>query len=345
MKKEIFDFYLGLMSIESTSGREARLSEYIRHTVCYKNAKLDIQQVGDGSENLFFKWGDPKIIFCTHMDTVPPYIPPTVSYNSKNNLIDDATVWGRGSCDAKGQIVSQYALSLELEKEGYSNFGILWVSGEETGSIGARQANPMINDCEYIIVGEPTENLLISAAKGTALYKVKIEGKGTHSGYPLNGDDAIKKFDDFYHKLCNLKFPFDNILGDTSWNIGMLSSQNAFNIVPSLVEFSLYVRTTFASEKAVDSLLQELSAKDTVLLPISKSEPIMFHTEEGFNQGIVSFGSDAPLFTNVPSKLLYGPGSIFNAHTESERLTIKEIDKAVKDLKTLYLKLKKRIVC
>ena len=344
MKKEIFDFYLDLMNIESTSGREAKLSEYIKQKVNYKKAKLEVQQVGDGSENLFFKWGDPKIIFCTHMDTVPPYIPPTVSYNIDSDLIDDATVWGRGACDAKGQIVSQYALSLELEKEGYSDFGILWVSGEETGSTGARQANQIIDGCEYIVVGEPTENLLVSAAKGTALYKVKIEGRGAHSGYPLNGDDALIKFNDFYRKLRDLKFPVDKILGDTTWNIGVLSSPNPFNVVPYLVEFSLYVRTTFASEKVVDSLLQELSAQDVMLLPISKSNPIMFHTEQGFQQGSVSFGSDAPLFTNVPSKLLYGPGSILNAHTESERLTIKEIEKAVEDLQTLYLKLKERIV-
>ena len=35
-----------------------------------------LMEVGDGTLNLLLTWGEPRVVFCTHMDTVPPYIPP-----------------------------------------------------------------------------------------------------------------------------------------------------------------------------------------------------------------------------------------------------------------------------
>lgn len=344
MTENSFNFFIEILKIDSTSQKEMELSDFIKSANEFKRAELEVQQVGDGTENLFFKWGTPKIIFCSHLDTVPPYIPPSFMQSSgKEGVYEEMTVKGRGSCDAKGQIISQYIVAKELEREGFSDFGILWVSGEETGSLGARKANSMIKGAEYVIVGEPTENRLISAAKGTALYKVTVRGKGAHSGYPGEGDDALKRFVDFYNNLSELQFPEDPALGKTTWNIGRLSSENAFNVVPSHLEFNLYVRTTFATHKEIDGVIERFASDYIEIIPVSKSDPMTFHTEEGFPTGVVAYGSDAPLLTSASSVLLYGPGSILKAHTENESITIREIDKAVKDLKEIFLKLKRRI--
>ena len=74
-------------------------------------------EVGDGTANLLFSWGEPRVVFCTHMDTVPPYIPPT---------FDEAlgTMSGRGTCDAKGQIYAMYEACRILESKGYDGFGL-----------------------------------------------------------------------------------------------------------------------------------------------------------------------------------------------------------------------------
>ena len=75
----------------------------------------ELMEVGDGTLNLFLKWGTPSVVFCTHMDTVPPYIKPVISSEvEKSHRI----ISGRGSCDAKGQIFAMYTACKELEAKG-----------------------------------------------------------------------------------------------------------------------------------------------------------------------------------------------------------------------------------
>ena len=107
-----------IMKIDSTSGKEVELARHIAENFRAPGADLEIQDVGDGSINLFYKWGSPEIVFCTHLDTVPPYIPP---------LIENGRMSGRGACDAKGQIITAWNVCAELFMEGENNFGLLLV--------------------------------------------------------------------------------------------------------------------------------------------------------------------------------------------------------------------------
>jgi len=329
INKEIQDFFIQMLNIDSTSGSELGLAEFIANNIRFKRATLEVQEVGDGTVNLFFKWGIPKIVFCSHLDTVPPYIKPEIT----------SVIKGRGTCDAKGQLIAQYAAALELEKSGYDNFGLLWVAGEEIGSFGARKANSLLEGCDFVIVGEPTENKLISAGKGTALYSVVIKGKSSHSGYPANGDNAIERFRVFMNDLSNTEFPLDNILGATTYNIGGLSSPNAHNVISDCVSFRIYFRTTFASYGILDDIMQKMSDTNILIERISNDKPIKFHTLDGFETGVVAYGSDAPHLTSAGEIMLYGPGSILYAHTNDEQITLDEIEKAVNDLINIYNRL------
>ena len=91
--------------------------------------KVESFDVGDGTKNILVSWGSPKVVFCSHLDTVPPYISPKFS---------DDRVEGRGTCDAKGQIFAMWEACLELERRGCSDFALLLLAGEETGSFGAK---------------------------------------------------------------------------------------------------------------------------------------------------------------------------------------------------------------
>src|ERR1700741_3272556 len=73
----------------------------------------------------------PDLVFSTHMDTVPPFIASSE---------DDDFIYGRGACDAKGIIASQVAAAERLRAEGFK-IGLLFVSGEERDSAGAKLAN------------------------------------------------------------------------------------------------------------------------------------------------------------------------------------------------------------
>lgn len=330
----MLDFLIKILEIDSTSGKEETIADFITKNFKPAKAKLETQKISNGKKNIYFKWGKPRIIFCSHMDTVPPYIPPSLSKR---------IIHGRGSCDAKGQIAVMFETCNQLSDEGKINFGFLILAGEEVGSYGAIVANKLIKGCEFVIIGEPTGNKMIEAGKGNLFFEITIKGKSCHSGYPDNGDDAIERLRVFLNKLSETEFPMDDVLGDTTYNIGMLSSSNAHNVVSDLVKFNVFFRTTFASHDYVEKYLRVIIDKNTAIELIYGDAPIKFYTIEGFEKGIVSFGSDASELYNLGKPILYGPGSILTAHTENEHIKIKDIRNAVKDLKNIFYKLEREI--
>gem|GEM_PF-5022086 len=72
---------------------------------------------------------------------------------------------------------------------------------------------------------------------------------------------------------------------------------------------------------------------------LTEDEPMKFLTVDGFETMTVSYGTDAPAFSNIKNKILYGPGSIFTAHTENEHIIISDLYRAVDDVYTIYKKL------
>ncbi|MBS1515269.1 MAG: M20/M25/M40 family metallo-hydrolase [Bacteroidetes bacterium] len=327
----MLNFLSDILKIESTTGSENTLAHFIAEKYTPAGMQCKIQNTSDGRVNLFFTIGKPKIVFNSHMDTVPPYIPPTFT---------DDIIYGRGSCDAKGQLAYLWQAANELIAEGEKDFGLLMTFSEEIGSIGARFANEMLTDTKYIIVGEPTENKLITSSKGTHFIKVTVRGKSCHSGYPQYGDSAINTMREFLDRLDKINFPMDEVMGDTPYNIGELHANNAQNVVPDLVTFNLFIRTTFASYPVFQQMLESIKGDKIELEFILNKGPIKFHTVEGFETGVVAYGTDAPSFTNVPNKILYGPGTILVAHTENEHIYIKDLYRAVEDVKKIFRKLK-----
>ena len=326
----MIDFLLDIMRFDSTSGKEAELAKYISEKYKPSDAELEIQETKYKRLNVFFNWGEPKIIFNSHLDTVPPYIPPTR---------EGDVIKGRGSCDAKGQVAYLFEACIQLRNEGHNNFGLLMTCGEEDGSQGAIKANELIRDCEYIIIGEPTENRLIRASKGNMCINFTFRGKNCHSGYPHLGDNAIDRMFAFTKRLNEKDFGKDEILGKTEYNIGMLRSDNAHNVVSDLVTMKIFFRTTFLSENKIIEYLKRIIDEKTEMEVLFIHSPVNFLTADGFESGIVSYGTDAPSFSNIKNKLLFGPGSILDAHTENEFIKISDMHKAVKDVKDIYKKI------
>ena len=251
--------FLDILNLDSTSGSERELSQFLEKRLAEpiggRCPEVQSWELEDGSRNLLFSWGTPKVVFCTHMDTVPPYIPPRV---------EGERIWGRGSCDAKGQLIALYTACCKLVEEGLDGFGLLLLSGEETGSWGAKAFAKVPFKAPYLIIGEPTENKMISASKGTKSFKIIFEGKAFHSGYPQFGYSAVDAFVDFVEALRKIEFEKDPVLGDTTWNIGRLISDNPQNVLSPELSCRLYFRTTFATDDFVSKLIPSLAAGATV---------------------------------------------------------------------------------
>lgn len=319
-----YNLFEDILGFDSTSGKERPLAEFLLRRLTAP--KVESFEVGDGTLNLLFSWGTPRIVYCTHMDTVPPYIAPKVR---------DDKVSGRGSCDAKGQIIAMYTACRSLAQAGKTGFGLLLLSGEETGSWGAKAFAKLPFKADTLVIGEPTENKMVSASKGTKAYELTIKGEPFHSGYPQFGKSAVDLFVDFVNGLRTHNFPFDNTLGDTSFNIGRLSSDNAQNILSPLLSCRVYFRTTFASDGLVHEYMMGLREPFSVKF-IGGDIPAAYTTFEGFPSGPVAFGSDAPHLSNFRRKIICGPGSIRFAHRDDEHILVSELETAVRNYIRFY---------
>ena len=386
------ELFIDMLQIDSTSGREREFADFLAErlqTPACRVERFDVPSMaGDAPEgvgcpqNLLFSWGEPRILFCTHLDTVPPYIPPTVSRHCevkpsrhceepegrRGNL--PSTISGRGTCDAKGQIFAMFEACLELERRGYDGFGLLLLAGEETGSFGAKAFRDAHPGAEWVVVGEPTDNYMASAAKGTKSFEVTFTGEAFHSGYPQYGRSAILMFNDFVNALRSIGFPQCEILGDTTWNIGKLSSDNPQNILSDKLTCRVYFRTTFESDEMVCNIMKNMAGPDARLrfgrpkvqdgsdivakevAPWQKAmsvvafggdSPTKFEVLEGFPSKPVAFGSDAPQLTNCPRKILCGPGSILVAHRDDEHIALADLEKAVQNYVNIFEEIKRTI--
>ena len=406
------NFFIEMLEIDSTSGREREFAEFLAGKMAGPGRLVEKQEVAtmakdcpEGCEvpvNLYIRWGDPKIVFCSHLDTVPPYISPTVSEFCRPDGEIDTKISGRGSCDAKGQIFSMWEACLELERRGCTDFGLLLLAGEETGSFGAKSFNAAVASSDWVInrassdaatgpgicpgkygkddrspmpsravassdwvivVGEPTDNHMTSASKGTKSFEVTFKGEAFHSGYPQYGCSAVEMFGDFLNALRSIVFPKDEILGDTTWNIGKLVSDNPQNILSDRLSCRVYFRTTFESDEMVCNIMKNMAGPDAKLrfgrrrvqdgsdivakevAPWQKSmsvkafggdTPTLYETLEGFPVKPVAFGSDAPQLKCFERKILCGPGSILVAHRDEEHINKSDIETAISNYVRMY---------
>ncbi|MFZ0283936.1 MAG: M20/M25/M40 family metallo-hydrolase, partial [Terriglobales bacterium] len=149
-----------LVDIESTTGDEGRVGDFLLHELRRLGYQASEMPVEGERCNVFAtspQQARPEIVFSTHMDTVPPFIASSE---------DEAKIYGRGSCDAKGIIAAQIAAAERLRQEGIY-VGLLFLVGEEKDSLGAKVGNQQSPGSKFLVNGEPTENKIASASKGT----------------------------------------------------------------------------------------------------------------------------------------------------------------------------------
>ena len=320
------ELFRQILSIDSTSGHERELGDWLAHHL--DAPFVNTFEVGDGTLNVLLRWSEsPRVIFCAQMDTVPPYIPPT---------FEEDRVLGRGTCDAKGQFYSMYQACRRLAEAGHDGFGLLILAGEETGSWGARALAKTGFRAPLLVVGEPTDNKMVSASKGTKSFGLTFTGKPFHSGYPEHGVSAVELFVDFMERLRAAGFPEDPELGPTTWNVGLLHSDNPQNILSPELGCRLYFRTTFASDALVTEWVRAQAGDALKIVERGGDTPAHYFTLPGFPTQTVAFGSDAPHLTNFDRKILCGPGSITVAHRDDEFLSKADFEQAINNYVKIY---------
>src|SRR5579871_1960928 len=272
----------------------------------------------------------PAIVFSTHMDTVPPFIPSSE---------DADRIYGRGSCDAKGIIAAQLAAAERLRKDGIY-VGLLFVSGEERDSLGAQVANEQPSPGgKFLVNGEPTENHIALASKGTLRVEVTARGRMAHSAYPELGESAIDKLIASLAKLRAMPLPSDPQVGPCTLNIGLIEGGRAPNVIPDYAHADLLYRLVGSSDKLRQEIIATAGDQVEITFPLELAFQ-QLKTVDGLPTMIAAFTTDIPKLTKWGEPVLIGPGSIHVAHTEGEFIEKKQLHEAI----DLYCAIAKKLL-
>jgi len=309
-----------LVDIESVTGREGPAGQFLLQFLRDEGWDASPIPVDQQRLNVFArpKTASPAVVFCTHMDTVPPFF---------GSSEDADNVYGRGACDAKGIMAAQMTAAGRLRDQGAA-VGLLFTVGEERDSIGAKTANQYAPGSRFLIDGEPTDNRLAIATKGVLNVRLRARGKMAHSAYPEEGESAIEKLVDALARLRAMELPSVPEIGACTMNIGTISGGRAPNVVADEAHADILYRMVTASDDLKQRIRQWVGS--LVEVDFGADSPFMkLRTVDGVPSMVASFSTDIPHLRNWGEPLLLGPGSIHVAHTERESVPKKALHEAV----------------
>ena len=227
-----------------------------------------------------------------------------------------------------------------------SDVSLLFVVGEEVGGVGMQLANDLRLRPRAVIFGEPTEGKLVAGHKGIIVVHIRTKGRAAHSGYPWLGLSATEILVAATARLRLLgdELPQSKKYGKTTLNLGLLNGGVALNVVPESASAGLAVRIAAGSPTDIQSaitaavhnavapfLTGNMKPSDIVELDYSDTGygPVDLDADApGFDVMTVNYGSDIPWLKKTvedQKRYLYGPGTIFVAHTDHESLTEKQL--------------------
>lgn len=326
-----------LVDIESITGNESAVGNCLYGELCrlgYQTKKMAVEGDRFNVYAVSAEHPEPAVVFSTHMDTVPPYIASSE---------DAGRIYGRGSCDAKGIIAAQIAAAERLRQQGIY-VGLLFVVGEERDSLGAQVANEFAasqsagSGRRYLVNGEPTENRLALASKGTLRAEVTAKGRMAHSAYPELGESAIDKLIPALARLRAMTFPANPEVGPCTLNIGLIEGGRAPNVIPDYAHADLLYRLVGPSDDLRKQIVATAGDQVEVTFPLELPF-LRLRTVDGLPTMIAAFTTDIPKLTNWGEPLLIGPGSIHVAHTDGEYVEKRQLHEAIE----LYCRIAKQL--
>jgi len=316
------------VAIPSLSGDEVRFTDHMAELLRADGLRVKRIPTGDGRASLLASARPcPELLFCSHLDTVPPFLPPKLRGN---------TLHGRGANDAKGCLYAMRQAVLELERRGKRGAGLLFLVSEETDHAGAKAAKASKLRCQTIVVGEPTLNRFLPAQKGTLKVRYKAKGIAGHSAFPGRGRSAIHALIEELAQVLEAPLPTDPRYGANSLNVGRIQGGVADNVFAPEAEATAFFRVTMPP-KVLFQLLKRWRGEHIQLEWLAGSDPQPLSVPSWGTPGeVAAFNTDAPYLKGCFQKAyLVGPGDIRLAHSPKEKISAKQLVEAI----DLYIRL------
>jgi acetylornithine deacetylase len=320
---DVLDTLCDWIAIDSVTGHEGDYGDALARRLGALGLAVERQELEPGRFNVLARADEPLLVFCTHLDTVPPFFGPGRS---------GSTIHGRGACDAKGPALAMIEAAARLLASGERRFGFLLTVGEETDGGGAQFANRVTSERwrpRYTLIGEPTDNRFIRGGKGVFKGTLKAHGVASHSSRPL-GPSAVHELVGTLHALLGDGWGTHPVFGRGTLNVGLIQGGVAANVVAPTASASLMVRVVEPPAN-VEARIHKHLRPEVEFVAEKSYGPIEFHVppRAAADAPVVAFGTDAPWLSRFGTPLLYGPGSIDDAHTDHERITRESFERAV----------------
>src|SRR6476469_2724271 len=189
-----------LVALETPTGAEGPATDLLAGALARAGYRTARQRVSPGRDNLLAFREPPALVFSTHVDCVPPYVPLSE---------DERSIRGRGSCDAKGLAAAMVAAAERLAAAGERRIGLLFLVGEENVSDGAMAADEFEPRFWFLNDAATTENRLSIGQKGSLRVDLQATGRAAHSAYPEEGESAVAALLDTVARIRALPLPRD----------------------------------------------------------------------------------------------------------------------------------------
>ncbi|MBP1627858.1 MAG: Peptidase, family [Holophagaceae bacterium] len=319
-----------LVSIPSISGEEGPIADYL-----FKLLSVEGFKVHRHGHSLWFQVGEgnPRLLFVSHLDTVPPCEGWTT--NPWAPRWESGRLHALGANDAKGCVATLILTAKSLKDVPLQGSAIFaFTAEEETDGRGIRELMPLLQPLDAAVVCEPTGLQVCIAQRGELVLRCKAHGISAHVGHAHEGVNAIAMAARDMVKLESMSFDAHGLLGSTQPVVTEISGGRAHNQVPDRCEFYVALRTTpnLKVSEVVARIAAELESEVSVhydnYLPqaTDPGQPIVQAALEsaGLSEGIgSSTASDWAFLNNIPA-VKAGPGDTHRSHRPDEWLTLEE---------------------
>ena len=337
-----------LISIQSFSSEEDKTATrieqwFIDHDIPSKRIQNNVYAF-----NATFDESKPTLLLNSHHDTVKPN--SAYTKDPFHPHIEDGKLYGLGSNDAGGALVSLMALFTHYYEHPNPSYNLIMAATAEEESSGPNGLNSLLTHLPKIdvaIVGEPTLMQLAVAEKGLVVFDGKVEGTASHAAHP-NEDNPILKLPKVIEWLQAFTFEKSSaVLGPVKLTVTQVNAGKQHNVVPAAVDLVIDVRVNdcYSNQEIVDLLQKEaplsLTPRSTDLnsSSIPVDHPLV---QAGIALGRETYGSPTlsdQAKLSCPS-LKLGPGDSTRSHTADEFIYVNEIEEGIQ----LYIDLLNKIL-
>jgi len=337
-----------LIAIQSFSSEEDKTAARIGQWFNEHNIPFQQQDYNVYAMNKAFDKNKPTLLLNSHHDTVKPN--SAYTKDPFHPHIEDGKLYGLGSNDAGGALVSLIALFTHYYDRPNPQYNLILAATAEEESSGPNGLNsllPTLPPIDVAIVGEPTLMQLAIAEKGLVVFDGKIKGTASHAAHP-NTDNPILKLPKVLQWLSNFNFEKESaVLGPVKLTVTQVNAGKQHNVVPAAVDLVIDVRVNdcYSNQEIVDLLQKEaplsLTPRSTDLnsSSIPAEHPLV---QAGIELGRSTYGSPTlsdQAKLSCPS-LKLGPGDSTRSHTANEFIYVSEIEEGI----DLYIQLLKKIL-